>query len=199
MVGCTDVTVPEDIRQAQAQLPEKLDYNLHVKPILSDKCFFCHGPDKAKQEAGLELATAEGAYRALQDAPDQHAIVPGKLGASQVYHRIIAEDPAMVMPPPESNVSLSAHEKAVLTRWIEEGAEYKPHWALIKPKKYPLPEVQQADWVNNPIDHFVLAKLEEKSQSPTEEADKETLLRRVSLDLTGLPPYRSRNGCLSGR
>ena len=188
MVGCDDVTVPEDIRQAQAQLPEKLDYNLHVKPILSDKCFFCHGPDKAKQEAGLELATAEGAYRALQDAPDQHAIVPGKLGASQVYHRIIAEDPAMVMPPPESNVSLSAHEKAVLTRWIEEGAEYKPHWALIKPKKYPLPEVQQADWVNNPIDHFVLAKLEEKSQSPTEEADKETLLRRVSLDLTGLPP-----------
>ena len=188
LVRCGEVAVPEEIRQAQAQLPEELDYNLHVKPILSDKCFFCHGPDKAKQEAGLELATEEGAYRALEGAPDQHAIVPGKLGASQVFYRITAEDPAMVMPPPESNLSLSTHEKAVLLRWIEQGAEYKPHWALIKPEKLALPKVPLTDWVNNPIDYFVLAKLEEKKLSPTEEADRETLLRRVSLDLTGLPP-----------
>ena len=188
LVRCGEVTVPEEIRQAQKQLPEQLDYNLHVKPILSDKCFFCHGPDKAKQEAGLELATEEGAYKALEDAPDQHAIVPGKLGASQVFHRITAEDPAMVMPPPESNLSLSAHEKAVLIRWIEQGAEYKPHWALIQPEKHELPKIEQPDWVNNPIDHFVLAKLKEKKLSPSEEADRETLLRRVSLDLTGLPP-----------
>ena len=188
ILRCSEISKPEDIVAAEAQLPEQLDYNLHVKPILSDKCFFCHGPDKAKQEAGLELATEEGAYKALEGEPDKFAIVPGNVGASQVYHRIIDKDPAMMMPPPESNRSLSAYEKAVLTRWIEQGAEYKPHWALMKPEKHTLPEVKQTDWIKNPIDHFVLAKLEEKKLPPAKEADKETLLRRVSLDLTGLPP-----------
>ena len=187
LARCGEVTLPEEVLQAQQQLPDSLDYNRHVKPILSDKCFFCHGPDKATQEAGLELATEEGAYRSLKDTPGKHAIVPGNLGASEVFHRITANDPEMVMPPPASNLLLTAHEKAVLIRWIEQGAAYKPHWALIKPE-HTLPDVKRADWVQNPIDRFVLATLEEKGLLPNEEADKEILLRRVSLDLTGLPP-----------
>jgi len=179
---------PEDLAQAEAQLPKEIDYNLHVKPILSDKCFFCHGPDKANQKADLELATAEGAYAALKDKSDVFAIVPGKPGKSEVYHRIISEDPETIMPPPESNLSLTAYEKAVLTKWIENGAEYKPHWAFIKPEKREPPQVKDKNWPKNNIDRFVLAKLEQNNYSPSEEADKETLLRRLSLDLTGLPP-----------
>lgn len=188
LFSCGGYEKPADLREAEAQLPDQVDFNLHVKPILSDKCFFCHGPDEASQEAGLELATPEGAYAALKDNPDAHAIVPGKPGKSEAFHRIISEDPEYQMPPPESNLTLTAYEKAVLTRWIEEGAEYKPHWAFIKPEKHYLPKVKAQEWIRNPIDQFVLAKLEQKGLQPSEEADKETLLRRLSLDLTGLPP-----------
>ncbi|WPP51175.1 DUF1553 domain-containing protein [Catalinimonas niigatensis] len=186
--SCGGYEKPTDLLEAEAQLPEKVDFNLHVKPILSDKCFACHGPDEASQEAGLELATPGGAFAALKDNPGEYAIVAGKPGKSEVYHRIVSEDPEYLMPPPESNLTLTAYEKAVLTRWIEEGAEYKPHWAFIKPEKHDLPKVKNQEWVRNPIDHFVLAKLEQKGLQPSEEADKETLLRRLSLDLTGLPP-----------
>ncbi|MEQ9441336.1 MAG: DUF1553 domain-containing protein [Cyclobacteriaceae bacterium] len=183
---CGSVDKPEEVVQAEQSLPQELDYNLHVKPILSDKCFFCHGPDKAAIEAGLSLSDETLAFASLESG--NRAIVPGNLAKSEVFHRITADDPEMIMPPPESNLSLTAYEKAVLLKWIEEGAEYKPHWALIKPKKYPLPAVQQQDWPQNPIDHFVLDKLEREGLTPAPEADKETLLRRVSLDLTGLPP-----------
>ncbi|GAB3954509.1 DUF1553 domain-containing protein [Spirosoma harenae] len=170
------------------KLPETIDYNLHVKPILSDKCFFCHGPDKNSQKAGLELATREGALAALKKAKGKHAIVPGDLADSEVYHRIITTDEQEMMPPKASNRVLTDYEKAILIKWIEQGAEYKPHWALIKPQKSALPKVANTQWPKNSIDYFVLHKLEEKGLKPSPEADKETLLRRVSLDLTGLPP-----------
>ncbi|GAB4016736.1 DUF1553 domain-containing protein [Spirosoma koreense] len=188
MQGCHHVEKPAAIVQLADQLPEPVDYNLHVKPILSDKCFFCHGPDKNSQKAGLELATREGALAALKKAKGKHAIVPGDLAGSEVYHRIITADEHDMMPPKASNRVLTNYEKAVLIKWIEQGAEYKPHWALMKPQKSVLPTVSNKRWPQNEIDYFTLRKMEEKGLSPSPQADKETLLRRVSLDLTGLPP-----------
>ncbi|WP_461131545.1 DUF1553 domain-containing protein [Spirosoma aerophilum] len=182
------VDKPAEIAQLDDKLPETIDYNLHVKPILSDKCFFCHGPDKNSQKAGLELATPEGAMAALKKAKGKHAIVPGDLANSEVYHRIVTTDEHDMMPPKASNRVLTTYEKAVLVKWIEQGAEYKPHWALINPQPSALPTVTDTKWPKNPIDYFILNKLEEKGLKPSPEADKETLLRRVTLDLTGLPP-----------
>ncbi|MGA0559426.1 DUF1553 domain-containing protein [Larkinella sp. VNQ87] len=183
----TSVEKPAELVAVESKLPEKVDYNLHVKPILSDRCFACHGPDKAKQQAGLRLDTPEGAYEALAES-GKTAIVPGNLAKSEAYHRIISDDPEYRMPTPESNLVLTTEEKALLVRWIEQGAEYKPHWSLIAPQLAEVPKVKNEKWAKNEIDHFVLKKLEEKGLTPNPEADKATLLRRVSLDLTGLPP-----------
>ena len=180
--------VPTEIAQEMANVPKKLDYNIHVKPILSDRCFACHGNDNAKQQASLRLDIADNAYGELTENPGKYAIVPKKIGKSEVFHRIISTDPEVLMPSPESNLVLSNYEKAVLIKWIKEGAEYKPHWSFLPPKKAATPTVQQSDWINNPIDHFVLNNLENKGWQPAETADKETLLRRVTFDLTGLPP-----------
>ena len=182
------VEKPAEVVLAEKQLPEAIDYNLHVKPILSENCFFCHGPDENTQEAGLELATREGALAALKEDKDKYAIVPGNLAKSEVFHRIITTDEEQMMPPKSSHRELSAYDKAVLIKWIEQGAEYKPHWAFIEPEKHQVPAVKDTTWPENPIDNFVLSKLEEKGMKPSPEADKETLLRRVTLDLTGLPP-----------
>jgi hypothetical protein len=180
--------LPEDVSMAYKELPDELDYNLHVKPILSDKCFACHGPDKAKQKAGLRLDFAEFAYANLAENPDKVAIDPGSLKGSEVFHRILSKDADYVMPTPDSHLKLSAKEKATLIKWIEDGAVYQQHWAFIKPEKADVPEVKNDTWVKNPIDNFILAKLEEEKLEPSKEAEKELLLRRVSLDLTGLPP-----------
>jgi hypothetical protein len=168
-------------------IPDVVDYNLHIRPILSDRCFKCHGPDVNKQEAGLRLDTPEGAYAALKDNPKAHAIVAGSLEQSEVYQRIIAKDTAVLMPPPSSNLKLTQHEIDLIAKWIKQGAKYKPHWAFIAPQKPKLPEADE-DWVKNEIDHFVYAKMDEKGLKPSEEADKERLLKRVSFDLIGLPP-----------
>ncbi|MFC5412987.1 DUF1553 domain-containing protein [Larkinella bovis] len=181
------VEKPAELVAVESKLPEKVDYNLHVKPILSDRCFACHGPDKAKQKAGLRLDTPDGAYEALSKS-GKTAIVPGNLAKSEAYHRIISNDPEYRMPTPESNLVLTTEEKALLVRWIEQGAEYKPHWSLIAPQMAEIPTVKNTGWPKNEIDHFVLKKLEEKGLAPNPEADKATLLRRVTLDLTGLPP-----------
>ena len=182
--GPQSVPFPEDI---EAQLPEKVDFNLHVKPILSDRCFACHGPDVNKREAGLRLDIEENALAALEGEPNTFAIVPHRPKDSKLYHRIVSDDPAMQMPPPESNLSLSEQEVAVLTRWIEQGAEYKPHWSFIKPEKPEIPKTT-ADWPKNDVDRFVLATIEQKGLSPSERASREKLIRRVTFDLTGLPP-----------
>jgi hypothetical protein len=181
-----DPELPQDVAQAMTKLPAKLDYNLHVKPILSDRCFACHGPDKAKQKGDLRLDLPV-AYEKVAES-GRKAIVPGSLANSEVIHRILSTDPDVMMPTPESHLSLTAEEKATLIRWIDEGAAYKKHWSLVAPQKPELPVVNNKTWAKNPIDRFVLAKQEEKGLSPAPEASRETLIRRLSFDLTGLPP-----------
>ncbi len=183
----TSVKMPADIITAEATLPNKVDYNLHVKPILSDRCFACHGPDKAKQQAGLRLDTPEGAYQVLTES-GHTAIVPGNLAKSELVHRIISTDPDEMMPTPKSNLALTAEEKAVLIRWIDQGGEYKQHWSLIAPTMPQIPVVKDQQWAKNDIDRFILATQEAKKLTHAPEADKTTLLRRVTLDLIGLPP-----------
>lgn len=180
--------IPDEVALAEKSLPDKIDFNLHVKPILSDRCFACHGPDKNNQKAGLRLDLEEQAKDILPENPGHYAIVEGSTGKSQLVNRILNTDPEIAMPPPESNLVLTPYEKAVLIKWIEEGAEYKPHWSFISPKKNDLPKVKNKDWGNNPIDQFILAKLDQQGFEPSGESDKETLLRRVTFDLTGLPP-----------
>lgn len=189
--ACGDsLDLPQDVVQASTALPEKLDYNLHVKPILSDRCFACHGPDKNKQKADLRLDVAEAAYDKECES-GMNAIVAGNPAKSDVVHRILSEDPDYVMPEPSTHLTLSAQEKATIIKWIEQGAEYKPHWSFVKPTNPVPPKVKNDSWVKNDIDRFVLAKLESQQPSPLQpqsEASKTTLLRRVYLDLIGLPP-----------
>lgn len=180
--------LPDDVADAYESLPKRVDFNMHVKPILSDKCFACHGPDKANQQAGLRLDVADLAFAELPENPGKFAISKGDLKKSELFHRILSTDPEYKMPSPESNLSLSDYEKAVLIKWIEEGAEYQDHWAFVKPEPQKIPVVAQKDWVSNPIDNFVLANLETKKLKPSSPADKELLLRRLSFDLTGFPP-----------
>jgi hypothetical protein len=172
----------------ESRLPDQVSYNFDIRPILSDKCYACHGPDENKREAGLRLDIAEEAYRALKENPGAHALVPGKPQLSQVYLRISSQDTTKIMPPIESNLKLSPRDISLIKKWIEQGARYEKHWAFAVPKKPKLPEVSDEDWPRNEIDYFILQKQEEAGLSPNEEADKERLLKRVSLDLTGLPP-----------
>jgi len=194
VLAACEPEIPEEVVAASEQLPEEIDYNLHIKPLLSDNCFACHGPDKGNIKAGLQLMSRATATAELPNSPGKFPIVPGKLAKSEVFHRIIADDPEQVMPPPESNLKLSAREKALLIRWMEEGAEYQPHWAFIPPQAPKVPETETlaaaegAQPPQNPIDRFVRAKLQAKGLTPSPEADGALLLRRLSLDLTGLPP-----------
>lgn len=187
LAGC-GVEKPAEVELALKDVPEELDFNYDVKPILSDKCFACHGPDAKKQKGGLRLDTEEGAYKALKKTAGRHAIVPGDLAASEVYTRLVAQDPELKMPPPASNLKLSVKEIAVLTRWIEQGAKYKPHWSFIKPEKLEIPTPKLTGWAKLPIDHFILERLEKENLVPSGEASREDLIRRASFDLAGLPP-----------
>ncbi|MFY0598181.1 MAG: DUF1553 domain-containing protein [Cyclobacteriaceae bacterium] len=187
LASCTS-NIPEEIQEVYNDLPEELDFNIHVKPVLSDKCFACHGPDKGKIKAGLQLHSSETAYAELPETPGKYAIVPGDLSKSEAFHRIMSHDPEYMMPTPEFKVELSDREKAILVRWIDEGAEYQPHWAFEKPKEQKVPKARNQDWVKNPIDNFVGKVLESNNLMPMQEAEKSLLLRRLSLDLTGLPP-----------
>jgi hypothetical protein len=180
--------LPSDVAAEYRKINTPMDYNQHVKPILSDKCFACHGPDKAKQKAGLRLDQSTAAYALLPESPGKVAIAPGKLAKSEVFHRIISADPEYKMPTPQSHLDLSAKEKAYLIKWIEEGAVYQPHWAFVKPTKKPVPTIPATLNGVNPIDHFVFAKLLQNNLQPSKQATKELLLRRLSMDLTGLPP-----------
>lgn len=158
----------------------KLQYNRDIRPILADNCFACHGPDSAARKAGLRLDQRDAAIEA-------GAIVPGKPQESELIRRLHAQGDDL-MPPPMTKKILSDKQKQILARWIQEGAEYQPHWSFIPPVRPPLPEVQRKDWVRNPIDRFILARLEAAGLTPAPEADRRTLARRLSLDLTGLPP-----------
>lgn len=165
-----------------------IDFNYQVRPILSDKCFKCHGPDANKREAGLRLDMKDAAYAELPEDSGKYAIVPGSLESSQLYHRIMTTDSSEMMPPPESNLALTEEEKVILTRWIEQGAAYKPHWAFIPPESPEVPTLPGNTWAVNEIDQFVLSKMQKAGLKPNDQADKERLLKRVYYDLTGLPP-----------
>lgn len=179
--GCNQLPREEDI-------PEKISYNFDIRPILSDKCFKCHGPDGNKRQVGLRLDIAENAYQALVENPTAHALVPGKPELSQVFVRISSKDSTMMMPPVESNLKLTSREIDLIEKWIEQGAEYESHWAFTSPVDQGIPKTKNQRWSRNEIDHFILSRQEQKGITPNQEADKERLLKRVSFDLTGLPP-----------
>ena len=163
----------------------KVSYDRDIRPILSDNCFACHGPDAAQVKGGLRIDLRDSATKSRDGSI---AIVPGKPDKSTLIERIFAKDESTVMPPPESHKKLTKRQKQLLKQWIAEGAEYTKHWAFITPKRPSLPEVKNAKWVKNELDRFVLARLEAKGLTPSKEASRETLIRRVSLDLRGLPP-----------
>jgi len=174
---------------ASEDIPDVVSYNFNIRPILSDKCFKCHGPDANKRKADLRLDLPEGAYAALKDDPSAHAIVPGDPGASELYRRITSADSDQVMPTPTSHLKrLSAYEVALIKKWIKQGGQYEKHWAFVPPKSPAVPEVEDKAWPKNEIDYFVLHKQEQKGFKPNPEADKERLLKRLSFDLNGLPP-----------
>ncbi|MCB9300430.1 MAG: PSD1 domain-containing protein [Lewinellaceae bacterium] len=172
----------------QKAVPEEVDFNFHVKPILSDRCFKCHGPDNRTREGGLRFDTRDGAFAALGEAGGRHAIIPDDPDNSTLIQRIYSDDPNFMMPPPESNLALEDYEKAILKKWIEQGATWKEHWSFLPPKKPALPKVSNESWVHNEIDRFVLARLEQQGMTPNGPAPREQLIRRLTFDLTGLPP-----------
>jgi hypothetical protein len=198
---------------AKPQLPKRIDYNQHVKPILSDRCFKCHGPDKNKVEAGLQLTSFEAATAILKSG--KKAIVPFKPKESELVKRIFSKDTKEVMPSPKSNLNLNDYEKAILVKWIEQGAVFQEHWSFIPPSLHskesdgqystvsppflpiltgqttglkPEEKVKNPAWVQNPIDFYILKKMETQGLSPAPLATKETLIRRLYFDLIGLPP-----------
>ncbi|MGE3641038.1 MAG: DUF1549 domain-containing protein, partial [Pirellulales bacterium] len=163
-----------------------LRYRRDILPILSDRCFKCHGPDSASRQAGLRLDRPEDAAAELDSGA--RAIVPGQPAASAVIERIDSKDADLIMPPADSGKTLSANERALLRRWIEAGAAYEPHWAFVAPQRPEVPQVQHHELVRNPIDAFVLARLEAEGIEPAPRASAERIIRRLSFDLVGLPP-----------
>ena len=170
---------------AQEVLPDRVEFNRDIRPILSNNCFLCHGFDKSTREAGLRLDIRD---EAISNRNGVTAIVPHDVDASELIARITSTNPNDRMPPTDTELDLSDHEIALLTKWIDQGADYQEHWAYISPKKKELPKLDLASWPRNAIDHFVLARLEEESLSPSAEAERVTLIRRLSFDLIGLPP-----------
>lgn len=171
-----------------ALVNDSVDFNLHIRPILSDRCFKCHGPDGGQRKANLRLDLRERALASLKDDSSRYVIVPGNASQSELFRRISAHDTAERMPPVKSNLKLNEDEVALIGKWIDQGAHYQKHWSFIPPRQSPLPEVTAEDWPRNELDHFTLAKMEGAGLNPNEQADKERLLKRVSLDITGLPP-----------
>jgi hypothetical protein len=164
----------------------QVDFNRDILPVISDNCFKCHGPDENAREAEMRLDIKEGIFGDLGGG--YFPVVPGKPDESEMVWHIFAEDEDDRMPPPDSGLSLSAEEKLLIKQWIEEGAEWNKHWSFEPVARPKLPVVKYVNWPQNGIDHFVMAKLEEGGFSPSPGADKTTLIRRVTLDLTGLPP-----------
>ena len=161
-------------------------FNRDIRPILSDNCLSCHGPDSNARKAGLRLDTKEGLHGGTKD--EGPVVTPGNPEKSALWKRIVTTDPDDVMPPPSSHKELKQPQRDILRRWIEDGAPWQPHWAFIKPERPPIPAVSRPGWVRNPIDAFILAKLDSLGLQPAPEADRRSLARRLALDLTGLPP-----------
>lgn len=170
---------------ARAAEPPPVEFNRDVRPILSDRCFQCHGPDEKQRKTELRLDTEAGAFA---DHDGTRAIVPRDLSQSELFQRITSTDDNERMPPPKFARQLSPAEIDILKRWIEQGATWQKHWSLIPPQRPELPAVKTPAWCQTPLDHFVLARLEQLGLQPSPAADKATLIRRITLDLTGLPP-----------
>ena len=179
IAGCTGAVAAEPVRP--------IDFARDVLPILSDNCFYCHGQDENHRKGDRRLDTQEGAY---QEIDGVRAVVPGDLSASELVARILTDDPDDVMPPAKEKKKLTSPQKEMLKRWISEGAKWGTHWAFTPPVKAAVPAVQKngSNIAANPIDAFVFAKLASEKLGSSPEADKRTLLRRLSLDLIGLPP-----------
>jgi hypothetical protein len=175
LVPAADVAGDEDL--------PPIHFSRQIRPLLSDACFQCHGPDEKQRQADLRLDRGDGLAAASDESG---AIVPGNPDASELYRRITSDDPLDRMPPPDSGKELNAEQIELIRRWIEQGAEWEEHWAFVPPAAVP-PEVT-SPWINNEIDRFILERLVKGGLSPSPEADRITLLRRVSFDLTGLPP-----------
>lgn len=163
-----------------------VDYEREVRPVLSQHCFKCHGMDEQARKAKLRLDSREAALAPLKSGA--RAIVPGQPDQSELIRRIFSTDEDEVMPPPAAKLPLTPEQKQILKQWVSAGAEYREHWAFVAPRQVPVPQVKRTKWPRNAIDHFVLARLEEERLKPSPEADRYTLVRRLYLDLIGLPP-----------
>lgn len=163
----------------------EVKFNRDIRPILSDNCFVCHGPDSNLRKADLRLDVAE---KALADRGGYHILAPGKPKDSELFVRVTSTERSQQMPPPKSKKQLTKQQIQLLERWIEQGAKYEKHWSFIAPVRVELPEVKNKGWVRNPIDQFLLARMQHEKVQPSAEADKRTLIRRLSFDLRGLPP-----------
>jgi len=186
---CTWVSCMHGEDSKEPAMPDVVSYNFNIRPILSDKCFKCHGPDANARKASLRLDYSKYAYAPLPEMKGAFAIVPGHPEQSELVKRISSTDSSYMMPDPVAHLgSLTAYQIKLFEKWIKQGAKYETHWAFVKPKDYPLPTVNDKAWPKNEIDYFILAKQEELGLKHNPENDKERLLKRVSLDLTGLPP-----------
>lgn len=170
----------------EPRVPRRIDFNRDIRPVLAENCLACHGPDKAKRKAGLRLDQRESATAPLESG--DHAVVPGDPTKSSLLKLITSTDDSERMPPKKSGKRLTPEQVNLLRDWIADGAEFKPHWAYLPPERPPLPAVTNTQWPRNEIDHFILARLEKEGLQPSPEAAKESLIRRATLDLTGLPP-----------
>jgi len=181
------VACGSDQNQDTAAIPDQIDFNFHVRPILSDRCYACHGPDENTREADLRLDTREGAFAMRDSANQRYTIVPGDAHQSILVSVISSDDPEVIMPPPESNLKLNDREIMILKKWVEQGAEWKDHWSFIPPKRPDLPKAKSKH-TKNEIDLFVSERLRAEGLKPSPEASKEKLIRRLSFDLRGIPP-----------
>ena len=178
--------------QENNKIQKPISYNRDIRPLLSDRCFACHGPDVNKMKAGLRLDLQASAYAELPKNKDHYAIVPGSPEKSELIKRIESSDPHIMMPQPESHLAkLSPAEIEIFKRWIKEGAKYEKHWAFVAPQKTSLPKIKNTGWVKNEIDYFIAEKQEEKNIVPNKTAEKESLIKRAYIDLNGLPPSYS--------
>ncbi len=172
----------------RALAADKIDFARDVQPILSDNCYRCHGPDAAARKGDLRLDQLDRKLGPFAPRDGYSIVVPGNLDDSVLAMRITADDPDQIMPPPKSNRHLSTQQIETLKQWIQQGAKWGQHWSFVKPVRPPVPEVQDKSWPKNDIDHFILARLEKEKIAPSPPTDKAALLRRVALDLTGIPP-----------
>ncbi len=173
----------------QVKKEKPISYNKDIRPLLSDRCFSCHGPDVNKMKAGLRLDKPEVAFAELVKNKGHYAIVPWNPEKSELIKRIESNDPHVVMPQPESHLAkLTLAEVEIFKRWIKEGAKYEKHWSFVAPIKTALPKIENEDWAKNEIDYFIAEKMEEKGLTPNKIAEKETLIKRAYIDLNGLPP-----------